>query len=104
MKSFLFMFFGFVLYACATPSTSTLPNSFTTEKIMTVHQGMSSSEILNMFGNPKSVSQSVCGSDAGKEWTCTTWEYGEFPYDRATFTFSGNGEVKLLNDFKVDRK
>ncbi len=90
------------LSACATLSTSTLPSSFTTENIMKVHQGMGSDEILKMFGTPKSVSQAVCGGE--RAWTCTTWEYGEFPYDRATFTFSGNTEKKVLNDFKVDRK
>jgi hypothetical protein len=31
-------------------------------------------------------------------------EWAQFPYDRATFTFSGNTENKVLNDFKVDRK
>ncbi len=71
---------------------------------MKVHQGMSSNEILNMFGKPKSVSQAICGSATPKPWTCTTWEYGEFPYDTASFTFSGdNPNSLILNDFKVDR-
>lgn len=99
----LFIIVGF-LSACAT-MTSTLPSSFTTENIMKVHQGMSSDEIVKMFGTPKSVSQSVCGSDTGKAWTCTTWEYGAFPYDQASFTFSGDNAKSLtLNNFKVDRK
>lgn len=71
---------------------------------MKVQQGMGSGEILKMFGTPKSVSQSVCGTDTGKAWTCTTWEYGKFPYDRASFTFSGdNPNALILNNFKVDR-
>jgi hypothetical protein len=83
---------------------STLPTSFSTDNIMKVHQGMSSDEILKMFGKPKSVSQAVCGSDTGHAWTCTTWEYGAFPYDRASFTFSGDDPKNLkLNNFKVDR-
>ncbi len=90
---------------CATLSTSALPSSFTTENIMKVHQGMSSSEILKMFGTPKSVGQAVCGADTGRAWTCTTWEYGEFPYDRASFTFGGDNPTSLiLNNFKIDRK
>lgn len=95
---------GLLLSACETLSTatSTLPNAFTTENIMKTQQGMSSEEILKMYGTPKSVSQAVCGDK--KPWTCTTWEYGEFPYDRATFTFSGNAENKTLNDFKIERK
>lgn len=95
----VFMLIGF-LTAC-----STLPTSFTTDNIMKVHQGMSSDEIIKMFGKPKSVSQAVCGGDTGHTWTCTTWEYGEFPYDRASFTFSGDGpDALVLNNFKVDRK
>ncbi len=83
---------------------STLPTSFSTDNIMKVHQGMSSDEILKMFGKPKSVSQAVCGADTGHTWTCTTWEYGAFPYDRASFTFSGDDPKNLkLNNFKVDR-
>jgi len=102
-----FLFFivlvGF-LSACSTLSTSKLPSSFTTENIMKVHQGMSSDEILKMFGTPKNVSEAFCGADDSHSWTCTTWEYGEFPYDRASFTFSGETAVKVLSNFKVDRK
>lgn len=105
MRVLLLLTVGLFLSACATMSTSTLPSSFTTENIMKVHQGMGSDEIVQMFGTPKSVGSSVCGSDTGHAWTCTTWEYGEFPYDRASFTFSGDNPKKLiLNNYKVDRK
>ena len=69
---------------------------------MKVHQGMSSNEILKMFGEPKSVDVAVCGMPPN-QWTCTTWEYGEFPYDRASFTFSGKHNSLQLNNFSVDR-
>jgi hypothetical protein len=62
---------------------------FTSESILKVHQGMSSNKILEMFGAPKNVSQSVCGASVGKPWACTTWEYGEVPCDWASFTFAG---------------
>lgn len=83
-------------------SCSTLPMSFTTENIMKLQQGMSSTEILTMFGEPKNVDVSVCGQPP-RQWTCTTWEYGEFPYDRASFTFAGDHNSLKLNNFKVDR-
>lgn len=95
---FLLITMGF-LSAC-----STLPTSFSTENVMKVHNGMKSDEILKMFGEPKSVSQSICGSDTGNTWTCTTWKYGRYPFDRASFTFSGDDPKNLkLNDFSVDR-
>jgi len=83
-------------------STLFLPSTFTTENIMKVHQGMSSEEILTLFGKPKDFSVRICGQPPN-QWTCTTWEYGEFPYDRASFSFSGNHGSLRLNDFTVDR-
>lgn len=91
------------LSSCSTLDTSRLPASFNTENIMKVHQGMSSNEVLAMFGTPKSVESAVCGSGTG-QWNCTTWKYGEFPYDRASFTFNGSPDSLILNNFSIDRK
>jgi hypothetical protein len=91
-----------LLTSCETMSPSALPSSFTTENIMKVHPGMSSGEIQRLFGEPKSISSAVCGRPPN-QWTCTTWEYGEFPYDRASFTFSGDHGSYILNNFDVDR-
>ncbi len=83
---------------------SGLPDGFTTENVLKIKQGMSSSDVLRMFGSPVSVKQSVCGAATDKVWLCTTWDYGEFPYDRASFTFSGDHKTLILNSFSVDRK
>lgn len=99
MKLLIATFFGLLLVGC-----TTLPMSFTTDNIMKVHQGMSSDEILEMFGKPKSIRQDVCGVSTGEPWNCTTWRYGESPYETATFTFSGKTPDSLvLNNFEVDR-
>lgn len=80
-------------------------SSFTTEKIMKIHQGMSSANILELFGEPNNISQSVCGSGTGKPWTCTTWEYGSYYEDRASFTFSGESRDSLiLNNYTIKRR
>lgn len=83
---------------------STLPSAFSTENIMKLHQGMSSDEILALFGGPKSIRSAVCGRPPD-QWRCTTWEYeyGEFPYDRARFTFSDEFNSLVLNNFDVGR-
>ena len=81
---------------------STLPMTFTTENVMKVRQGMSSDEVLGLFGNPKNIQVAVCGMPPHR-WTCTTWEYGEFPYDEASFTFSGDKDALILNNFEIDR-
>ncbi len=109
MRIFMTLFFlGFIcvsLSACVTNGAnpfSALPATFTTENIMQVHQGMSSDEILAIFGEPKSVDVAVCGMPPN-QWTCTTWEYGEFPYERASFTFNGKHDSLRLNNFEVER-
>jgi hypothetical protein len=79
-------------------------NAFTTENVMNVHQGMDSNEILKMFGAPQGVRQAVCGAATGKSWSCITWEYGKFPYDRASFTFAADSGSLILNNFDVQRK
>jgi hypothetical protein len=84
------------------PSNSALPSKFSTENIMKVHQGMSSNEILALFGEPEKIRAAVCGRPPD-QWTCTTWEYGEFPKKRASFTFSGEHDSLKLNNFEVDR-
>jgi hypothetical protein len=92
-----------LLAGCAATGGEGSATGFTTENIMKVHSGMGSNEILEMFGAPKNVRQSVCGAGVGKPWTCTTWEYGEHS-DWARFTFAGNSGSLILNDFDVHKK
>ena len=71
---------------------------FTVDKLMTVHQGMSSDEILELFGKPESIDISVCGKDP-KQWTCTTWEYRDFIFGKEIeFVFSGSPNALKLNN------
>lgn len=97
------LFLTLLLSSCESVNLSTLPASFSTENIMQVHQGMSSDEILELFGPPKSIRSAICGSATNNPWSCTTWEYGEFPYDEASFTFSGTQGSYILNNFEIDR-
>lgn len=79
-------------------------DGFTTDNVMKVHSGMKSEKILEMFGAPKDVNQSVCGGGVGKPWNCTTWEYGDSFYNKASFTFSGDSGSLVLNNFNIHRK
>ena len=87
-------------------SCSSLPEAFSTENLMKVHQGMSSDKVLKLFGKPKNFNVSVCGKPPN-QWTCTTWKYGghtEFSDDTASFTFSGKHGSLKLNNFDVDKE
>jgi hypothetical protein len=88
------------LSACSAVPTS--PSAFANENIMKVHQGMSSNEILAMFGEPKDIAVAVCGMPPN-QWNCTTWEYEGFFDERASFTFAGEHDSLILNNFNVDR-
>ena len=97
-----FTFFSLLcLISLSLSSCSALPTTFTTENIMKLHQGMNSKEILILFGEPKNIRVGVCGRSPN-QWTCTTWEYGEFPYERASFTFNGKHDSLRLNNFDID--
>src|SRR5262245_37481377 len=74
------------------PSTA-VPSKVTNENIMKLRSGIGSNKILEMFGEPKNVSQSGCGAGHGRPWTCTTWEYEEGSYDRASFTLLGTAAL-----------
>ena len=77
---------------------------FTAEKVLAIHQGMSSKKVLEMFGAPKNVSQGVCGAAVGEPWPCTHWEYGEVVHEWASFTFAERNGSLILNNFDVRRK
>jgi len=99
---FLLIIATFSLTSCATYPMSALPASFTTNNILKVHQGMSSDKIMELFGEPRSIRSAICGR-APDQWRCTTWKYGDPPYDNASFTFSGEHGSYILNNFDVDR-
>jgi hypothetical protein len=85
-------------------TTQEIPLSVNTDNVMKIHEGMASNKISEMFGTPNKVSQSVCGGAVGKPWICTTWVYGEAPYEWASFTFAGSSGNLILNNYEVHRK
>ena len=89
-------------YSTEQTRSSYLPEAFTAKNIMSIHSGMTSGQISKLFGDPKNVRQNVCG-EGKRTWICTTWEYGKFPYDRASFTFSGNHGSLILNNFEIKK-
>ena len=104
MRIFAIVFFlGLVsisLTGCATSITS--PSAFSNENIMKLQQGMSSDDIMTLFGEPQDVRVAVCGMPPNT-WTCTSWEYEGFFDESASFTFSGKPDALVLNDFSIDR-
>jgi hypothetical protein len=69
MRTIFTLLTSLLLTSCGT--ISTLPSSFTTANVMKVHQGMSSDEILQLFGQPKNIRSAICGREPN-QWACTT--------------------------------
>jgi len=91
------------LTGCETVSTfSSLPKGFTTKNVMSIEPGMPSTKILELFGNPINIKVSGCGKQPDI-WTCTLWEYGDWPYENARFYFQRQQDLLILNHFSVDR-
>ena len=84
-------------------NNSYLPDTFNSKNIMRVSQGMSSKEVLNFFGAPNKISQTVCASSSDNPWPCITWEYGNSSEDNASFTFNGSLKPMALNHYNIDR-
>lgn len=89
--SFFLCLISLSLSACSSMDT------FTTENVMKVHRGMSSKEVVKLFGQPDSIDVSVCGRPPD-QWTCTTWKY---IFGDASFTFSGEHNHLKLNNFNI---
>lgn len=92
-----------VLFASILSACSTLPSTFTAENMIKTHPGMSSDEILEMYGKPKSIKNTTCGSSMDNLSSCTIWKYGESLYDQATFYFSGSHGSYILNSFDIEK-
>ena len=93
-----------LLFVLALPLTACLPPAFTTENILAVKAGMTSVEVMDMFGRPHSVSSTMCGVDVGEPWQCTTWEYGSFlEGSYASFTFAHKRSTLVPNHYNIDR-
>lgn len=66
-----------LLLACAVPYSYSYPGhkTFTHDNIELLRVGMSSSEILRIFGEPDEQYVSTFGADVGEEWSGRVWIY-----------------------------
>lgn len=87
-----------LLSSCyATQSTSA--SKFTSDNAMKLRVGMTSTEIIEIFGKPMKTSAMTCGSATPNPWSCIIWYYGEY---RPSFTFEqGKDGVLYLNSWSM---
>ncbi len=67
---------------------------FTSDNMMKLKAGMTSNEVIQVFGKPMKTSGTTCGSATDKPWQCIIWYYGEYsPY--LVFSQESNGDLYL---------
>jgi hypothetical protein len=75
--------------------SSCYASKFTIDNQMKLKVGMTSTEVIEIFGKPRKISAAVCGTGTGL-WNCITWYYGE-----RSLTFSDRGGVLYLNNWDM---
>ena len=74
-------------------------SKFTSDNAMKLKVGMTSTEVVEIFGKPMKTSAMTCGSATDNPWSCIIWYYGEY---RPSFTFAqGPDGVLYLNSWNM---
>ena len=103
MKINNYMFCLVSLFLCSCVST------WSAKDVMNIRQGMTSTQIQEIFGDPDDIKVTTCGTGVGKGWTCTIWQYGNlvnhhmYGTGYASFTFAEDYGVLYLNNYDIDR-
>ena len=79
--------------------SSCYASKFTSDNVLKLRVGMTSNEVIEIFGKPIKTEATTCGSATGKPWGCIFWYYGDYvPY----FVFSQEADgVLYLNSWKT---
>jgi hypothetical protein len=74
-------------------------SKFTPDNALKLKVGMTSTEVIAIFGKPMKTSATTCGSATDKPWSCIIWHYGEFT---PMLTFEqGPDDVLYLNSWMM---
>ena len=74
-------------------------SKFTSDNQMKLKPGMTSTEVIEIFGKPIKIDATTCGSATANPWTCIIWYYGEYS-PRLTFQ-RGSDDVLYLNSWNM---
>lgn len=86
--------------------------SFTGANVMGLKVGLTTDEVVSVFGKPTRIRSLTCGGATQRgEWSCLVWEYDvEESYDGSittmktnTFTFNSEFNPPRLNDWKIEK-
>lgn len=91
------------LNGCATSFRQENITNFTQENILKLRPGMSSEEVIAIFGMPIKTEAATCGQAFGKPWLCITWYYDrtDFLYAKRLTFHEGENQRLYLNSWQM---
>lgn len=96
---------------CATAGLQSRHPSFTADRVLALKIGMTTDEVVAVFGRPDRTRVMTCGSQTPSPWQCLIWEYDMGPHPRGRYqsisntnrlTFSVDGNAPRLNNWDID--
>ena len=92
----------FFLFACASAPPKSGKDEeatvFSRENIVKLRVGMTSEEVVQIFGLPLKTEADVCGETTASPWTCITWWYNSKSLAQSTrMVFEVHNETLYLN-------
>jgi hypothetical protein len=84
---------------CLLLLSSCYASKFTSDNVMKLKIGMTSSEVINIFGKPLKTSATTCGASTSNPWPCIVWFYGDVT-PMFIFTQENDG-VLYLNSWNM---
>lgn len=90
------IFLQFMLFSCVTTSKVSSNVGFTQENIIKIRQGMTSEEVIQLFGLPVATEAEMMGLGTSRPWPAIQWYYNKYDRYSRRFTFSQeNGKLYL---------
>lgn len=75
---------------CATVGLTTRHPAFTADKVLGLKVGLTTDQVVSLFGNPDRTQGTTCGTQTPSPWQCLIWEYDLGPHPRGRFQHSSN--------------
>lgn len=75
---------------------------FTADRVLGLSVGLTTDEVIALFGRPDRPQATTCGSKSGSPWQCLIWEYDFGSYKTNRLYFSMDFSPPRLNNWDID--
>ena len=75
---------------CATLRHPVRHPEFTSDRVLGLRVGLTTDEVIALFGQPDRTEATTCGSQSGSPWQCLIWEWDLGPNKKGRHEYSSN--------------